>query len=202
MNFDPNHLLGSLATFGLVLWIIYRRFRRLFGRQELRPKRMKFRIVILSIFGVLLLVPTLFSQKLALALIVGLGVGVSLGVWGAKHTRFEVVDGKTYYIPHTYTGMVVSALFLGRLIYRFAMASHSFLMPVLTINSAEPSASDFSGLSSFGGMPGNPFTFCVFFMLVGYYVYYYNYVLYESKHLKPGDYEKPRAPDAPGGNVS
>lgn len=192
MNFDLNHLFGNAVIFTLVLWIIYRRFRRLFGRQELSPKRMKSRIVLLSVIGAFLLVPSLFSQELALALIAGAAVGVGLGVWGAKHTRFEVTDGKIYYIPHTYAGMVVSALFLGRIIYRFATASHSVLSMATT------DSSPFAVLSGYGA---NPVTFCVFFMLVGYYVYYYSYVLYESKHLKPGDYENPVSPPQSGRNT-
>lgn len=195
MNIDPNHLVGTVATFALVLWIIYRRFRRLFGRQELRPKRMKFRIVLLSVLGVFLLIPALVSQELAWALVAGLAVGVGLGVWGAKHTRFESADGTLYYIPHTYAGMVVSALFLGRILYRFAMVSQS-AWSVVSVDSG-PGFGDF-----FGGIGHSPITYCIFYMLVGYYVYYYNYVLYESKHLKPTDYEKPVAPDAPGGNVA
>ena len=194
MNFDPNHLVGTVATFALVLWIIYRRFRRLFGRQELRPKRMKFRIVLLSVIGVFLLIPALASQELAWALVGGLGVGVGLGVWGAKHTRFETKDGVLYYIPHTYAGMVVSALFLGRIIYRIAMVSNS-AWSVASVE-ANPGIGDF-----FGGIGHSPITYCIFYMLVGYYVYYYNYVLYESKHLKPDDYEKPAVTDQPGGNV-
>ena len=195
MNIDFNHLLGQAVFFAFVLWIIYRRFRRLFGRQELRPKRMKFRIVLLSVLGVFLVIPALISQELAWAMVAGLAVGVGLGVWGARHTRFEVLDGKTYYIPHTYAGMVVSALFLGRLIYRIAMVSHS-AWDVVSVDSG-PGFGDV-----FGGIGHRPITYCIFYMLVGYYVYYYNYVLYESRHLKPGDYEKPAARDAPGGNVS
>lgn len=196
MNFEPNHLIGTAAGFALVLWIIYRRFRRLFGRQELKRGRMQFRMVLLAVLGVLLVIPTLFSQELALALIAGLAVGVGLGVWGARHTRFETVDGTLYYIPHTYAGMVVSALFLGRIIYRITMFSHS-AWGVVSVDPT-PGPGDLMG---FGSMTHSPLTFCVFYMLAGYYVYYYNYVLYESTHLKPGDYEKPVAPDATGGNL-
>jgi hypothetical protein len=35
----------------------------------------------------------------------------------------------------------------------------------------------------------HPLTYIAFFALAGYYVYYYSYVLYESKHLKPKDCE-------------
>ena len=185
MNLDLNHLLGTAISFGLVLFFIYRRFRRNFGKQPLRPKRMTFRIWVLGIVGFLLLPASFSSLVLALSLIVGLGIGVALGIWGAKHTRFEKHADALYYIPHTYTGMVVSALFLGRLIYRFVVLSPS-LFTVMTINTSSPSPGDFGG---FSGIYHNPATRCVFFILIGYYIYYYSYVLRESKHLKPEDME-------------
>ena len=107
MNLDLGHLLGTAISFGLVLFFIYRRFRRNFGKQPLRPKRMTFRIWVLGIVGFLLLPASFSSTVLALSLIVGLGIGVALGIWGAKHTRFEKHDDRLYYIPHTYAGMVV-----------------------------------------------------------------------------------------------
>ena len=185
MNLDLGHLLGTAISFGLVLFFIYRRFRRNFGKQPLRPKRMTFRIWVLGIVGFLLLPASFSSTVLALSLIVGLGIGVALGIWGAKHTRFEKHDDRLYYIPHTYAGMVVSALFLGRLIYGIVVRSSSFFS-VMTINTSMPSTGDFGG---FGGIYHNPVTRCVFFILIGYYVYYYSYVLRESKHLKPEDME-------------
>jgi hypothetical protein len=186
MNLDISHLVGTTLTFGLVLFIIYRRFRRLFGRQQLRRGWMIFRVALLSVIGALLLIPSFFSQELAMALIAGVAIGVGLGIWGAKHTRFEGHDGVLYYIPHTYAGMVVSALFLGRIVYRIVVASRSAMSVAATDPNLGPG--DFGG---FGSLYHNPITFFVFFILIGYYVYYYSYVLWESKHLKPEDYEKP-----------
>ena len=154
MNLGLGHLLGTAISFGLVLFFIYRRFRRNFGKQPLRPKRMTFRIWVLGIVGFLLLPASFSSTVLALSLIVGLGIGIALGIWGTKHTRFEKHDDKLYYIPHTYAGMVVSALFLGRLIYGIVVRSSSFFS-VMTINTSMPSTGDFGG---FGGIYHNPVT--------------------------------------------
>src|ERR1700733_4179168 len=176
-----EHLWGSLASAALVLFIVYRRFRRSFGRQPLRPRRMIIRMTILSAVGVLLLPAALRSSAGALAISVGLALGVGLGVWGAKHTGFEWHEGKLHYIPHTYTGMVVLALFLGRLAYRFQ---------ILSQNSYSPGAADFSDAAptnSFAVLYHNPTTLSVFFVLIGYYVYYYSYVLWRFKHVKPGE---------------
>ena len=195
MNFDPSHILGTVITSALVLFFIYRRFRRNFGKQRLRPGYLIFRMVLLCILGVLLLIPALFNTGLALVTLLGLGIGVSLGVWGAKHTRFLKQDDVLYYIPHTYAGMVVTALFLGRIVYRFVVLSQSKFAVASMDNNPKPG--DFG---SFSAIYSNPVTRVVFFVLIGYYVYYYWFVLHESKQLKPSDMEG--APTSkPGGNI-
>ena len=197
MNLDMNHIVGTTVSVAIVLFFIYRRFRRNFGRQKLGRKRLKFRMYLLGVIGFLLLPGALFSSLSTLATVAGLGIGVALALWAAKHTRFEKQDDTLYYIPHTYTGMVVSALFLGRIIYRFVVLSSS-MTSLAMMDSAGASPGDFGGFSN---ISHNPVTRCIFYILVGYYVYYYWYVLHESEHLKPEDWEKPEAPPKVGGNV-
>src|SRR6202035_4950610 len=120
-----GHIWGIVATVVLLLFIIYRRVRRLFGRQPLKPARMLTRIVILCVVGALLSPAALRSSAAALALSAGLALGVAIGAWGARHTRFEWHEGELHYVPHTDAGPVVSALFLGRLLYRFLLLSQS-----------------------------------------------------------------------------
>lgn len=200
MNFDPQHLVSALIPTVFVFFIMYRRVRRNFGKQKLNRGYMIFRMVLLCVVGALLLIPTFFSQELAVMTIIGAAVGVGLALWAAKHTRFLNEDGRLYYIPHSYTGMVVTALFVGRLAYRVFVMSQ----PHAAITTDyQPGMGDFSYLS---GLYHNPWTRLVFFILIGYYVYYYWFVLHESKHLKPEDMEggvpvapKPKA--GPGGNV-
>lgn len=190
MNLESGHLLGSLLFFGFVFFILYRRMRRLFGRQLLRRGRLKFRIVLLTVVGVFLLPFAFLSPLQAVTSFAGLAFGIGLALWGANHTRFEERDGKLYYIPHTYAGMVVSALFIGRLLYRFVVLGPS-MFPVLFLSAGVPSSDEVGG---WNGISHNPVTRAIIFALIGYYVYYYGYVLWESKHLKPEDYEQPAAP--------
>jgi hypothetical protein len=192
MNLDFNHLLGQAVFFAFVLWIIYRRFRRLFGRQKLNRGWMIFRVVLFSVLGAFMFIPAIASQQFGIALVLGAAIGVGLGMWGAKRTRFEARDGVLYYIPHTYTGMVVSALFLGRIVYRIATGSYS------AFSVATTDSSPFAGM---GGLGRNPLTYGLFCVLLGYYIYYYGYVLYESKHLKPGDMEDAAEKDGTAGNI-
>ena len=67
MDFGSEHMWGSALTAALVLFIIYRRFRRNFGRQQLRPKRMIVRMTIFAIIGVLFAPQALRSMDGALA---------------------------------------------------------------------------------------------------------------------------------------
>jgi hypothetical protein len=170
-----EHMWGTVLIAALVLFIIYRRFRRSFGRQVLNRKRMIVRMTILSIVGVVLLPAALRSAEIAGSIAAGVVIGVLLGLWGARNTRFEWHEDKLHYVPHTYTGMVVSALFLGRLLYRLVLVSNGALAGFDASGGAPTSA---------GALYQNPFTLSVFFLLIGYYLYYYSYVLWESKHLK------------------
>lgn len=200
MNFSLQHLVSALIPAAFVLFFMYRRVRRNFGRQRLRSGYLIFRMVLLCVLGAFLLIPTFFSTELAIMTILGAAAGVGLAIWAAKHTRFLNEDGVLYYIPHTYTGMIVTALFVGRIAYRvFVMAQpHA----VITTD-YQPGMGDFS---YFSGLYHNPWTRLVFFILIGYYVYYYWFVLHESKNLKPEDMEDgtpvaPKPKPGPGGNI-
>jgi hypothetical protein len=183
-----EHIWGAVATAVLILFIMYRRFRRLFGRQPLRPARMIARMAILSIIGVLLVPAALRSSDATHGIGAGLALGVALGVWGARHTRYEWHEGALHYVPHTYAGVVVSALFLGRLLYRFLILWQSG-------SSFDAAAAGSAPGGAFGTLYHNPLTLGVFFVLIGYYVCYYGYVLWEFKHGK-------RAQSAPGAAVN
>jgi hypothetical protein len=74
--------------------------------------------------------------------------------------------------------MVVSALFLGRVLYRVLALSHGGYSPGV----AGPGGTTPGG--ALGGVYQNPLTLSVFFVLIGYYVCYYSYVLWKFKHVK------------------
>lgn len=188
MEFDIGHLIRGAIPIVFIAWIIYRRIRRNFGRQKLRRGWMIFRLVLFSVIALLLLPFVLLSPERALATAAGAGSGVALAIWAAKRTRFQKDGNRLYYIPHTYTGLVVTALFLGRLLYRIFFVSSS-MWGAATMGS-DPSAGDYGGWS---GLASSPLTRALFYAYVSYYLYYYVYVLYESRHLKPADWEQPDA---------
>jgi len=178
MNFDYSKI-GPFLFAALFVFLIYRRFRRNFGQQRLRPIQMQIRIGVLIVVGGLLTVAALRSPAFLLAMLAGLAGGIGLAIWGASRTRFLKIANQLYYVPHTYTGVAVSLLFLGRIVYRFiqlytnAQAVH----PVAT------------GASSQAFLPASmltsPLTLSLFFVLMGYYVCYYSIVLWKSKRTVP-----------------
>jgi hypothetical protein len=176
MNFDVSQI-GSFLLAILVVFLVYRRFRRNFGQQPLRPIRMRVRSILLLVIGVLLLPTALRSGAFMAALLGGLSAGVGLAVWGAARTRFLRTGAQLYYVPHTYTGIAVSLLFLGRLVYRF----------IQTYGNAH--ASGGAGLDASSqafaaaGMLRSPLTLSLFYILVGYYVCYYSIVLWKAKRV-------------------
>jgi hypothetical protein len=181
---SPDYLRILPWVFAILIPLaLYRRFRRTFGRQPLRPKRMVVRIAIFLLLGAVLTVAafTRSSRGFALAEIGGVLIGAVLALWGASRTRFVNENGQRYYVPHTYTGVIVSLLFVGRLIYRLAQMSGAPATPGGAGGTA-PAAGPQAAMQS-------PLTAGIFFVLIGYYVCYYSWVLWKSRHITAADLE-------------
>jgi len=161
----------------LVVFLIYRRLRRSFGQQPLRPVRMLVRVILLLGVGCLLLPAAFRSSAFMSGVLIGAVAGVSLAMWGVARTRFVRVSNQLYYVPHTYTGIAVSLLFLGRLVYRLIQVYGNMHAP-------HPVSADAAGQTfAPASMLQSPLTLGLFFVLMGYYVCYYSLVLWKSKRV-------------------
>jgi hypothetical protein len=172
---------GTYLFAALIIFIVYRRLRRTFGRQPVRAAGMMVRIVLFAVIAALLVPAALRSTAFAGAALSGIAVGVLLALWGASRTRFERAGARLYYVPHTYTGIAVSLLFVGRVAFRMLQAYQ-----VTHSAGASAPAGPQPGLSSY---VSSPLTLGLFFVLVGYYVCYFGLVLWKSKHLKADEVE-------------
>jgi cytochrome b561 len=168
MTLSPNAL-STAAGIALVALLYYRRFRRSFGRQPVQPARMISRVVILCVIGALLLIGATLNPMMLAADVGGLIVGLALGWWGLKLTRFERHADGVHYIPHSWFGIVIAVLLLARLAYRFTV-----LWPAMQAAHAAPGAQPMP-------YPNSPLTLGLFGLLVGYYVSYYLGVLRVAK---------------------
>jgi hypothetical protein len=173
MHADNSQIFPLLIA-ALAVLMTYRRLRRSFGRQPVRPVRMKVRIGLLLILGISLGPLAMRSREFLSVEIAGLAAGIAMALWGAKRTRYERRGEQLYYLPHTYTGIAVTLLVLGRLVYRFAQVS--------------------SMRSARGFVPPSPvqspITVGLLFVLIGYYICYYCCVLWKAEHLRTEDLEE------------
>jgi hypothetical protein len=167
---DPK-MITPIVIAALVIFAVYRRMRRTFGRQKVSETRIWVRIGIFAVVGGLFLMAALRNPPLLGALLGGLVGGAALGYLGLRHTQFEVTPEGRFYTPHTYIGLVVTALFLGRILYRF-LALHAGAQ-----NAASADQNPFAGYQS------SPLTTAIFGVLIGYYVLFNLGVLRKTKAL-------------------
>ncbi len=172
------------AMAALILFALYRRFRRLFGRQPLQTTRIRFRIGILALLTAMLALRGLRGTEIALAGIGGFAFGAAFA-WlvGLRLTRFESTPRGVFYTPNGYVGIALSALLLGRLVYRFVV-----LYPSLQAAHAD-------GGDPFGAFQKSPLTAALFGVVIGYYLAYYIGLLLRSAAL-PAPVENAQSVDS------
>ena len=160
---DHSSQIKGLLVAALLIFAVYRRLRRSFGRQRLRPVSLQVRIGLMLLIAALLATSARLGAAYVEAMAAGLVAGIALAIWGASQTRFERDGTQLFYVPHTYTGILVSLLFVGRLAYRFVQGY---------------------GQTTLAGTLNSPLTVGLFFVLVGYYVCYYSLVLWNSRSMR------------------
>src|SRR6185295_18992858 len=100
----------------LVLWRVYARIRRNFGRQPFRPKRLVGTTIFLSIITTLIglrALRTVSAVDSLGALGGGLLLAVPLALLALRLTRFETAADGKFYTPNTTIGLAVTLLFVG-----------------------------------------------------------------------------------------
>lgn len=148
----PSPIVAAILV-PFVMWRVYMRIRRLMVRQRSQPWRHWIAVILFPLILVLLGVSAL-AHPLALAgMAVGISAGAMLGVLGLRKTLYERIGGAFFYTPNAHIGILVSMLFLGRLLYR----GYEYYM----LGPAHPS--DFAS---------SPLTLIVFGVLAGYYTMY------------------------------
>jgi hypothetical protein len=113
------HVLTMAAIAVLIVWRLYTRIRRVIGRQRLHPRRPWITLTILPLLLVLLSVSSAGQPLLELALWGGMLVGVALGLFGLRLTRFEATSAGLFYTPSAHLGIALSTLLVCRITYRF-----------------------------------------------------------------------------------
>jgi hypothetical protein len=165
-------LITPVLLSALLAWAIYRRVRRNFGRQALKGGRLQFRVAIMALIGALVLFACARNMELLGALACGAVCGVALGYLGLQHTKFESTPEGSYYTPHTYIGLFVTALFVGRVLFR-----------LLTLQHFNPGVLAPSDQNPFDAYQKSPLTVAMFGLLIGYYASFNIGVLRKGREL-------------------
>jgi hypothetical protein len=166
-------LLPTLLLVPLVGFALYRRLKGSFGRQPLIASRMIVRIVLFAAICAFFLASSPLPSAV-LAAGVGLTAGVGLAFVGLRHTTVERTAKGSFYTPNKWLGLVVTALFVGRLGAR--------LIPTLAAGAG-------AGAGVGDGRPpaATPLTFGLLYLMAGYYVAYYVGVLLRERALGRDD---------------
>jgi Protein of unknown function (DUF1453) len=156
---NSSNLATTAAVSAVVAFGIYRRVRRNIGRQPLTASRQIFRMVLFTVLcGILAFIHPL--QPLAEAYMgSGLIVGAAVGWFALRHTEFEATPQGYFYTPHLYIGIAVTALFVGRILYRIAL-----------LYGMTGAAS--SGAGQMPVADSNPLTLGILFLTASYYIVY------------------------------
>ena len=152
-----NHALIVAAIVVLVCWRIVRRVRRMIGRQQVQVRRLTMTAVFFPLLIVLVTLPSLRDVRLVEGVVGGIALGVALGLYGLRLTRFDATANSYFYRPNTWLGVAISLLFIGRLIYRFGSI-------YLATGSFDPNT-----FQSFGR---SPLTLALFGVVAAYYTTY------------------------------
>lgn len=146
----------------LLCYRLYQRFRANIGPQRVSERRLILRAVIFAALGVFLALAPGVSRLSQEAMGTGLVLGVLLGALGLNHTRFEKRGEQPFYIPNTYIGLGVTALFIGRIAYRI----------VTVYPQMQQQAGGALPRPHWFGPQQSPLTLALFGLVVGYYVVY------------------------------
>jgi hypothetical protein len=161
MHPDIYHILTWVVIGAFIFWRLYARLQRSVGRQVFRKKLLIYLIILYSVISLGLAVMTEGRLQLVSGWAGGLVLGVLLGGWALRLTRYETTEKGPCYTPNAHLGGALFLIFLGRLIYRgVAFYTH------FSLTGHPPPPPGQSALTDF-----------TFELLAGYFIAYYIGVL-------------------------
>jgi hypothetical protein len=165
-----NGTITILIVGALILFALFRRARGLITRQKIRPNAMALRLGTFAVLGVAILLLTLTNAPLLLGDLIGLALGAGVAWVGLRLTAFDRQPDGLYYTPNKYIGIGVFVLFALRLIYKLVVG----LSAVDTLAGTTPRG---AGLYALSQLSSDPLTTAVYFLLIGYYAFYYTMLI-------------------------
>src|SRR5438105_190317 len=162
-------MVGVAIALPLIAWRVYRRMRRLIGRQRSRAWRHWTAAIFFPLLLGMLALGALARPAALAILATAVAIGIGLAVWGLKLTRFEKTPEAIFYTPNAHIGIALSVLLVARVLYRF--------YEIATI----PLPRGGAGMQDFAR---SPLTLVVLGMLASYYAAYAVGLLFHRHRLR------------------
>lgn len=140
----------------LIVWRLYSRYRKLVGKQHVRPGKLWASVIFFPLLFILMGFASKQNETAALCLLGGGAAGIVLSFIGHKLTKFENDNGVLSYTPNSYIGLGLMIVFVTRIAYRFFQVS-------------EMTQQDPAAMQQLGS---NPLTMLVLGLLICYYASY------------------------------
>src|SRR5688572_14807299 len=102
----------ALVT-ALVLFMLYRRYKRTFGPQRIKPVMLVLRGLLLLGIAIVLL-PSAFATSMwsVAGIVLGTAAGAALGVYSLSKATYHTTPEGKFYVPDPYVGITITAVFL------------------------------------------------------------------------------------------
>jgi hypothetical protein len=178
-TFNPSSLIVPLVFTAIFLWAMYRRLRRIIGRQPLSRARAQFLVMFYPLMLLVFAAISMSNTTTLLAMAVGAAVGLAGGFLGLRLTTFEATPEGLFYTPNVLVGMSVFVLLIGRIGYRYYMFT----------NFAAPGAAPPSYTS-------DPLTLATLAIMGGYFATYsFGLLRWEKRTMLAVGQEQPQQPE-------
>lgn len=113
-----NAQITILVLLPIVVWRFYSRYRKLVGKQHVRPGKLWTSVILFPLLFVLVALGSINNQSALMWQVLGSVVGLCLSFVGHKLTKFENNAGELTYTPNAYIGLGLLVIFFGRFAYR------------------------------------------------------------------------------------